>query len=65
VPTVHARALRKVAELFGERELATDLGVTQGQLVRWMQGLELPPDSVFLRVVDILSEFALRELSQQ
>jgi predicted transcriptional regulator len=65
VPTVHARALRKAAEIFGERELATDLGVTQEQLVRWMQGLEPPPDSAFLRVVDILSESALRELRQQ
>ena len=64
MPTVHARALRKAAELFGERELATDLSVTQEQLMRWMQGFELPPDSVFLRVVDILSEFALRELRQ-
>jgi hypothetical protein len=64
MPTVHARALRKAAEIFGERELATDLGVTPEQLVRWMQGLELPPDSVFLRVVDILSEFAMRELRQ-
>ena len=64
MPTVHARALRKAAEIFGEREPASDLGVTPEHLVRWMQGLELPPDSVFLRAVDILSEFTLRELRQ-
>ena len=65
MPTVHARAVRRAAEIFGERELAARLGVTPKQLVLWMQGLVLPPNNVFLEVVDIVSEHALRELQQE
>jgi hypothetical protein len=42
------RSLRR-----GDDELAFQLGVSPGELKLWMLGLALPPDSVFLRVVDI------------
>jgi hypothetical protein len=57
--------VKRAAEICGEQELAIHLGTTRNQLLVWIGGLALPPDYVFLQVVDILSEHALRELTKQ
>ncbi len=62
MPTVHARAMRRAAELCGEEVLARRLGATPAQLGLWMRGLALPPDDVFLKLVDIIWEHAAEEL---
>jgi len=62
VPTVQARAVKRAAELCGENELAFQLGVSLGELKLWMLGLTLPPDAVFLRIVDIISAHDLNEM---
>jgi hypothetical protein len=55
VATVHARTLRRAAEICGgEERLAVWLGVTPSQLSRWIDGLAQPPTSVFLRAVDLV-----------
>ena len=64
MPTVYARAFAKAAEICGEQELARRLGLTIAQLRLWTQGLVTPPESLFLLVVDILSEDAMRKLSE-
>jgi hypothetical protein len=65
LPTVHARALKRAAEICGERELAIRLGATDRELRFWMQGIAVPPERVFLQVVDILGEHALQELNNK
>ncbi len=63
VPTVHARAVARAVELCGSEEaLAIRLGVTPGQIRLWVLAAALPPDSVFLKVADILWEHALANL---
>jgi hypothetical protein len=62
VPTVHARAVKRAAELCGDEELAFQLGVSLGELKLWMLGLNLPPDAVFVRIVDIISAHDLNEI---
>lgn len=39
MPTVHARALKRAAQICGEYELAVELGVSDRELRYWMQGL--------------------------
>jgi hypothetical protein len=34
-------------------------------LLVWMGGLAIPPDYVFLQIVDILGEHSLRQLKKQ
>jgi hypothetical protein len=65
MPTVHARAIKRAAEICGEHELAIFLGVTHQQLLVWMQGAAIPSEAVFLRIVDILSERTAQELKKQ
>jgi hypothetical protein len=53
--TVHSKAIRLAAEaLGGMAQLQHALRVPSQDLLRWMNGVEAPPQQVFLRVVDIL-----------
>ena len=55
--TVHARTLRRAAELLGSEEaLALRLNVTLGHLAWWMKDVARTPADVFLRAVDIITE---------
>jgi succinate dehydrogenase flavin-adding protein (antitoxin of CptAB toxin-antitoxin module) len=65
MPTVHSRALKRAAEICGEQELAVVLGVSDRELQYWIQGSAVPPERVFLQVVDMLSEYALQEIKNQ
>ena len=66
IPTnVHARAMRRAAQILGGVEaLRAHLQVSMTQLRGWMSGEARPPDSVFLRVVDLLSDEELATLKQ-
>ena len=65
MPTVHARAIKRAAEICGEADLAHGLGVTRAQLQLWMRGLAVPPSDVFFKVVDILWDEAAEELQRK
>lgn len=57
MPPVHARALKRAAELLGGIEpFARHVGVPAHELVAWMNGEGMPPLGVFLKAVDIISE---------
>lgn len=54
--TVHARALKRAAEILGGVDaLCAHLRVSAFQLERWMHGEARLPDAIFLQVVDVLS----------
>ena len=62
---VHARALRRAAQILGGVEaLRAHLGVSMKDLSRWMAGEAGAPETVFLRVVDLLAEDELAALRQ-
>ena len=65
MPTVHAQAVKRAAEICGEQALADRLGVSRERLLLWMRGIAEPPDAVFLQVVDVLSEYHLNELKKR
>jgi hypothetical protein len=55
--TVHARTLRRAADLLGsEEKLALRLKVTPSHLSLWMKDVAPTPADVFLRAVDIIAE---------
>jgi hypothetical protein len=55
--TTYARLLERAAELLGGHEqLRRYLDVTGVQLGLWMQGRSTPPDTVFLRLADLVAE---------
>lgn len=57
MPPVHARALKRAAELLGGIEhFAKHVGMPAHDLVGWMNGEGTPPLGVFLKAVDIISE---------
>ena len=61
--TVYSRALRRAAQTLGGVEaLRAHLQVSMTLLQRWIQGETLPPEAVFLKVVDLLSENELAEI---
>ena len=54
---MYARALRCAAEILGSTEaLRAYLGVSSAQLHWWMDRGIKPPDSVFLKIADLLAE---------
>jgi hypothetical protein len=54
---VQNRALRRAAELLGgPEELAKHLGVPQSYVRVWLRGKPIPA-TVFLRTVDIISDY--------
>ena len=61
--TVHSRALHVACRLLGgEALLAKYLGVTQDQLLRWLEAHETPPQALFLKAVHvILSQWDRRD----
>jgi DNA-binding transcriptional regulator YdaS (Cro superfamily) len=64
LPTVHARTLKRAAEIIGgEEELARRLIVTPSHLELWIRGLESPPVDVFLKAVDIVTENDLPQMT--
>jgi len=64
LPTVHARTLKRAAEITGgEEELARRLKVTPSHLELWIRGLESPPGDVFLKAVDIVTEHDLQQMT--
>jgi DNA-binding transcriptional regulator YdaS (Cro superfamily) len=66
---MYSRALKCAAEILGSTEaLRAYLGVSSAQLHLWMDGGIKPPDSVFLKIADLLAEKqseALRERPAQ
>jgi hypothetical protein len=54
--TVYTRTLHRACELLGGvPELAVYLSVAIQELDRWLEGLEVPPQGVFLAAVDVVS----------
>jgi hypothetical protein len=54
--TVYTRTTRKALEaLGGARELARALGRTREDINDWLSGLQVPPDKVFLELLEIVS----------
>jgi hypothetical protein len=65
LPTVHARTLKRAAEIVGgEVELARRLKVTTKLLELWMGGVGVPPCDVFLKAADIVGEHDLQEMAK-
>ena len=64
MPTVHARTVRRAAEIAGGVEgLAAQLEARADFLQKWMEGQLQVPQEIFLRCVDILNAHQLDELS--
>ena len=40
----------------GEQQLALHLRVTPSHLALWLEGKEFPPDHIFLKAVDLVTE---------
>jgi hypothetical protein len=63
VATVHARTLKRAADICGgEEQLAAWLRVTPRHLNRWIEGLAQPPTDVFLRAVDLVVDHGIAHL---
>jgi translation initiation factor IF-2 len=61
--SVHAIAIRRAAQVMGSVEaLRRHLQVSMTDLKRWMVGEARPPDAVFLKVVDLLSDQELARI---
>ena len=66
MPTVHARTLRRAAEIVGGIELlAGQLDVRDENLKKWLEGTLPVPEEIFLRCVDIVNAHQLDEISGQ
>ena len=53
--TVYSRCLWRAARISGDAQaLATYLGVTHAQLVDWMTDVEVPPQEIFHKAVDLV-----------
>ena len=67
-PTVHVRVISAAARLLGSAsDLAAALSVESDDVQRWLHAVEIPPEAVFLRTVEILLDPAeqLLEISAQ
>jgi hypothetical protein len=54
--TVYTRTLHRACEVLGGvPQLAVYLSVAIQELQRWLEGLEVPPQGVFLAAVDVVS----------
>ena len=61
--TVHARTLRRAAEICGgEQQLAAWLRVTPSHLTRWIKGIAATPPDVFFRAVDLIVDHSISHL---
>ena len=55
MPDVRARTLKRAAEIMGgEERLALHLKVTPSHLALWIREIEVPPDYIFLKAVDLV-----------
>jgi DNA-binding transcriptional regulator YdaS (Cro superfamily) len=64
MPTVHARTLRRAAQIVGgAKELAAQLGVASDDLVYWLDGTKRVPQEIFLKAVDIVVAYDVKEIS--
>lgn len=55
MPSVHARTLKRAAEILGGADqLADYLNVRPSVVALWMNGAVTPPDDVFLKAVDVV-----------
>jgi hypothetical protein len=53
--SVYSRALQKAVELIGgQQNLCRYLRVPAGELQSWIEDKKLPPQGIFLRVVDFI-----------
>lgn len=60
---IHTRALRRAAAILGgEEELRLYLGASEGDFSSWTGQHELPRN-VFLRLVDIITEEEVRQVT--
>ena len=63
MPTVHARTVRRAAEIVGAIEaFAAELNVPDELIREWMEGKLPVPQDFFLRCVDIVNDDQLRKL---
>jgi hypothetical protein len=63
MPTVHARTVRRAAEIVGAVEaLAAQLNVQYELIREWMEGNLPVPQNLFLRCVDIVNADQLRKI---
>lgn len=54
---VRTRTLQRAAEIMGgEQQLALHLRVTPSHLALWLEGKESPPDHIFLKAVDLVTD---------
>ena len=52
---IYVRTLHDACVILGgEHKLAAFLGVSVQEVERWLNGLGMPPDAVFLRCVDLV-----------
>jgi hypothetical protein len=64
MPSVHARTVRRAAEIVGGvEELAAQLEGRDEVIKKWMEGQLPVPQEIFLRCVDIVNARQLDELS--
>lgn len=64
MPTVHARALKRAAEILGGIDkLATFLNVPPFPLKFWIEGMDVPPLRAFLKAVDAIAEYETGRLT--
>jgi DNA-binding transcriptional regulator YdaS (Cro superfamily) len=58
VPTVYARTLKRAAQIVGGTDqLAVYLKVVPSHLSLWIDGAEPTPPDIFLRAVDLISDY--------
>lgn len=64
MPTVHARTLKRAAQIVGGLEqLAYRLEVTPSRLALWVAATEPTPPNVFLKAVDLIQDHGGDDLS--
>jgi hypothetical protein len=64
MPTVHARTVRRAAEIVGSVEvLAAQLEVRDEDLRKWIEDQLAVPQEIFLRCVDIVNAHQMSEIS--
>ena len=64
--SLYLRVLQRAAETLGSPdELRKHLQVPMSDLRLWLRGEATPPDSIFLKVVDLLADHDLADLKRR
>jgi len=64
MPTVHARTLKRAAQIAGGYlQLGTQLGVPTADVASWAEGTKPVPEEMFLRAIDIVTAYGVAEIS--